>query len=84
MLFVGSVASQQHAIVSWGRIRSDSCACCHTEIEIADQTFYTGIEVADQTFYPIQSQYADTGPNSPSTDPMLSGAWQGSHWSTNF
>ena len=47
--------------------------CCHTEIEVADQTIYL-----------TQSQYADTGPTSPSADPMTPGAWQGSHWSANF
>ena len=44
--------------------------CCHTEKEVADQTF--------------KSQYTDTGPTSPSTDPITSGAWQGSHWRANF
>ena len=44
--------------------------CCHTEIGVADQTF--------------QSQYTDTGPTSPSADPITPGAWQGSLWSANF
>ena len=56
-----------------GRICSDNCTCCHTEIEAADQTFYL-----------TQSQYTDTSPTSPSTDPVTQGAWQGSHWSANF
>ena len=73
MLFVGCLTSQQHASVSQGRICSDNCTCCHTEIEVADQTFHL-----------TQSQYTDTGPTSPSTDPMMPGAWQGSHWSANF
>ena len=47
--------------------------CCHTEIEAADQTFHL-----------TQSQYTDTGPTSPSADPITPGAWQGSHWSANF
>ena len=34
------LASQQHASVSQGRICSDTRTCCHTEIEVADQTFY--------------------------------------------
>ena len=59
--------------VSQGRICSDNCTCCHTEIEVADQTFHL-----------TQSQYTDTGLTSPSTDPISPGAWQGSHWSTNF
>ena len=72
-LFVGCLTSQQQASVSQGRICSDNCTRCHTEIEVADQTFYL-----------TQSQYTDTGPTSPSTDPITPGAWQGSHWSANF
>ena len=71
--FVGCLASQQHACVSQGRICIDNFTCCHTEIEVADHTFHL-----------TQSQYTDTGPTSPSTDPIAPGAWQGSHWSTNF
>ena len=51
------------------------------------QTFLhaaTEVEVADQIFYLTQSQYTDTGLTSPSTDPIMPGAWQGSHWSANF
>ena len=33
---------------------------------------------------PPQLQYADTGPTSPSADPIMPGTWQGSHWSANF
>ena len=72
LLFVGCLTSQQHASVSQGRICSDNFMCCHTEIEAADQTFYL-----------TQSQYTDTGPTSPSSDPITPGAWQGSHWSAN-
>ena len=42
------------------------------------------MEAADQTFYLTKSQYNDTGPTSPSADPLMQGAWQGSHYSTNF
>ena len=42
---------QQDASVSQGRICSGSCTCCHTEIEVAEQTFHL-----------TQSQYTDTGP----------------------
>ena len=70
---VGCLTSQQHASVSQGRICSDNFTCCHTEIEVADQTFYL-----------TQSQYTDTGPTSPSADPITPSAWQGSHWSGNF
>ena len=73
LLFVGCLTSQQHASVSQGRICSDNFMCCHTEMEVADQTFHL-----------TQSQYTDTGPTSPSTDPITPGAWQGSHWSSNF
>ena len=70
---VGCLTSQQHASVSQGRICSHNISCCHTEIEVADQTFYL-----------TQSQYTDTGPTSPSADPITPGAWQGSHWSAIF
>ena len=68
LVFVGCLTSQQHASVSQGRICSDKFTCCHTEIEAADQTFYL-----------TQSHYTDTGPTSPSADPITPGAWQGSH-----
>ena len=71
-LFVGCLTSQQQASVSQGRICSDNFTCCQTEIEVADQTFHL-----------TQSQYTDTGPTSPSADPIVPGAWQGSHWSAN-
>ena len=72
-LFVGCLTSQQHASVSQGRICSDNFTCCNTEMEAVDQTFHL-----------TQSQYTDTGPTSPSADPITPGAWQGSHWSANF
>ena len=73
MLFVGCLKSQQHVSVSQGRICSDNFTCCHTEIEVADQTPHL-----------TQSQYTDTGSTSPSTDPIRPGAWQSSHWNANF
>ena len=60
-------------LTSQGRTCSDNFACCRTEIDVADPTFYL-----------TQSQYTDTGPTSPSADPITPGAWQGSHWSANF
>ena len=72
-LLVGCLTSQQHASVSQGRFCSDNVTCCHTEIEIADQTFHL-----------TQSQYTDSGLTSTSTDPITTSAWQGSHWSANF
>ena len=71
---LGCLTSQQQARVSQERICSDNSTCCHTEIEVADQTFFL-----------TQSQYTDTGTTSPSADPITPGApWQGSHWSANF
>ena len=72
-LFVVCLMSQQQASVSQGQMCSDNFTCCHTEIEVADQTFYL-----------TQSQYTDTGPTSPSADPISPGTWQGSHWSAHF
>ena len=72
-LLVGCLTSQQQVSVSQGRICSDNFTCCHTEIEVADPTFYL-----------TQSQYTDTGPTGPSADRITPGAWQGSHWSANF
>ena len=72
-LLVGCLRSQQHASVSQVQTCSHSCTCFHTETEVADQTFYL-----------IQSQYIDTGPASPSADPIPPGAWQDCHWSANF
>ena len=45
-----------------GRICSDKFMCCHTEMEVADPTFYL-----------TQSQYTDTRLNSPSADPVTPG-----------
>ena len=39
VLFVGCLTSQQQASVSQERICKDNFTCCHTEIEVADQTF---------------------------------------------
>ena len=72
-LLVACLTSQQQASVSQGRICLDNLTCCHTEIQVADQTFNL-----------TQSQYTDTGPTSPSADPITPGAWQGNHWSANF
>ena len=49
------------------------CACCQSEIEGEDQAFCL-----------TQSQYADTWPTSHTTDPVMTGARQGSTWNTNF
>ena len=67
-VLVGCLRSQQHASVSQGRICSDNLMCCHTETEAANQTFHL-----------TQSQYTDTGPTSPITDPIVPDAGQDSH-----
>ena len=69
LLLVGCFTSQQQASVSQGRSGTDNFLCCHTETEVADQTFYL-----------THLQYTDTGPTSPSADPMMPGAWQGSQF----
>ena len=51
----------------------DKLTCCHTQTEAADPAFNF-----------TQSQYTDTGPTSPSADPITPGSLQGSHWSANF
>ena len=73
LLFAGCLTSQQHVSVFQGRIYTDNFTCCHTQIEVADQTFNL-----------TQSPYTGTGPTSPSTDPITPGAGQGSQWSANF
>ena len=81
-VIVVCLTSQQHASISQGRICSDKsqgricsdkCTSYHKEIKVTDPTLHLS-----------QSQYTDTGPTSPSTDPITPGAWQGSHWSANF
>ena len=66
------VAAARVVVVSQGRTCSDNFTCCHTEAEVADQTFDLN-----------QSQHTDTGPTSPSAVPRTPGAWQGSHWTAN-
>ena len=39
-LLVCCLTSQQHASVSQGRTSSNKFTCCHTEMEVADQTFH--------------------------------------------
>ena len=70
------VAPQCHLskdVLAFQRICSDNFTCCHTEREVTNQTFHL-----------TQSQYTDTGPTSPSSDPITPGAWQASHWSAIF
>ena len=62
-----------------------TCKCISgTDLLRQFDVLHTEVEVADQTFHLTQSQYTDTRPTSPSTDPITPGTWQGSHWSANF
>ena len=72
-MLVGYLTFQQHVCISLEQICSDKFTFCHTETEVADQTFYLA-----------QSRCIDTGPTNPCADPFTPGAWQGSHWSANF
>ena len=63
---------ERYAGVSQGLISEDNFTCCHTEVETADLTFYL-----------TQSQYIDTGPTTPSADPITPDAWRDSHRSAN-
>ena len=56
-----------------GLICSDSYTSYHTEIKAVDLTYNL-----------TQSQYSDTGPTSPSADPITLRAWQGNHWNAIF
>ena len=55
---------------SQGEICSDNRAC-----------YPTVIEASDQNCHLTQPQRTDTGPTSPSADPITLGAWQDSRWS---
>ena len=87
---VGCLKSQHHANVSQGRICSDNFTRCYTEIEVADQTVhltqsqYTDGSNHDDDDDNDDDSNHDTGPTSPSADPITPGAWQGSHWSASF
>ena len=72
-LLFGCPASEQHANVFQGWICTDTCMCCYTQIEVADQTFFL-----------TQSQYTDIGLTSPGADPITPDTWQGSHWRAHF
>ena len=65
--------SRLYASVFQGPVCSENVTCCHTEIKVADQTFYI-----------TQSQYADIRPVNPRADPITPGTWQGRHCSANL
>ena len=72
LLVVGCLTSQQHASVSGMDLLRQVYAQPHQD------------KNADQTLHLTQSQYTDTMPTSPSADPTMPGAWQGSHWIAHF
>ena len=62
-----------------------TCKCISgTDLLRQFTCYHNEVEVADQTFHLTQSQYTDTQPTSPSADPIMPGAWLGSHWSANY
>ena len=64
--FVGWLLNVPNAYVSEGRnCLNNHFMCCHTEVEVANQTCFQ-----------IQSQYTDTGPTRPMTDAVRLGTWQ--------
>ena len=71
---VASLTPKEHASVSQvGSAQTAVRAATLSEVKLLDLTCYLAL-----------SQYIDTGPTSPSTDPMTSSPCQGSHWSANF
>ena len=82
-----------------GRQERCCCCCCccslvayrpsNMQVYLRDGSAQTILRTATlrqklQTFHLTRSQYTDTGPTSPSTDPITPSAWQGSHWDANF
>ena len=59
---------------------------CNMLVYLRDGSALTSFHAATLRFAVCQtwSQYTDTGPTSPSTDPIMPGAWQGSHWNAIF
>ena len=68
----GWLVTQRPSNTLQGRTYSHSCPNCHAEIKAAKQTC---------SF--TQSQYTDTGPTSPSVDPVAPDAQEGSNLTTN-
>ena len=62
-LLLGCLTSQQHATYLRGG-SAENITCCHTELEISDQTFHL-----------TQSLYTDSRPTSPNTDLLTPGTW---------
>ena len=54
LVYLRDRSAQTTVSVSEGQVSSDNCTYCHTEIEVADQTFDFK-----------QLQHTDTGPTSP-------------------
>ena len=66
---VGGLLCQKQS-VSQGKICSDNLSFSHIE------TSCSSIRLAVSP----KSQYADTGPTSPCTEPVIPGVYQGNHW----
>ena len=60
------------------------------QVYLSDRSAETMVHAATlrdaglQTCYLTQSQDADTGPTSPTTDPSMPGAWQSGQYSSSF
>ena len=72
-IFLCWLTLQQHVSISKGRICLDNWLCCHTDIEVPDQTGYL-----------TWSHCIDSKLISPSADPLTPATWQGCHFSTKF
>ena len=66
-----------------GRLTSRQHAECISGTDLLSKG-NVGTEVVHKTCYPTQSLCIDTGPTRSCTDPVLPGAWQGSHQRTIF
>ena len=71
-------------VVPWLRTVPATCKCI-SGTDLA-QTILRAATLRQklQTFHLTRPQDTDTGPTSPSTDPITPSAWQGSHWDANF
>ena len=68
-MWLGRQASKKQSDVFRGITAQTNCTCCHTETEVADQTFCL-----------TKSLYTHTGPTSPRADPYNARRLVGSHW----
>ena len=58
----------------------DGCLTSQQHASVSQGRIYSDNFTCCQTEIEVADQTTDTGPTSPSTYPVTSGAWQGSHW----